>query len=63
MTSPSERLALAIEKLKELAGDCAECGGTGCITVLDALKPAFGDVIECDSCDDIREVIAACEAP
>lgn len=58
MTSPSsaERLALALEKLKEIAAECADCGGSG----VDTFDSAHDD---CLTCLDIRETIAKCEAP
>lgn len=54
--SSAERLALAIEKLKEMVKACAECDGTG----IDNFDGAHDD---CLGCLDIREVIAQCEAP
>lgn len=54
--SSEQRLALALEKLKEVAASCAECGGTG----IDTFDDAHDDCLECL---DIREVIAMCEAP
>lgn len=41
------------DKLLELAKDCAECGGTGCVTV------GFGERVDpCPDCEDIRELLA-----
>lgn len=65
MTSPSsvpERLALAIDKLRELAAECSECSGTGVVTHLDPRGTAYDTQDFCDSCHDIRDVIARCLA-
>lgn len=65
MTSPSEiaeRLALAIAKLREVAGECGDCGGTGVVTHLDVRGTVYDRQDFCDSCHDIRDVIARCSA-
>lgn len=45
------------DKLLELAKDCSECGGTGCVTVTEWQVPAFGKVLPCPDCEDIRELL------
>jgi DnaJ-class molecular chaperone len=64
MTSPSEaeRLALAIDKLREVAAGCGDCGGTGVVTHLDVRGTVYDRQDFCDSCHDIRDVIARCSA-
>lgn len=61
-----EKVALQVticrmrDKLLELAKECAECGGTGCKE--DVVEhAAFGpqvQTIDCESCLDIRELLA-----
>lgn len=45
-----------VDKLRELAGECAECGGTGSAQqgTDPAGKPAM---FPCDACWDIRELL------
>ena len=58
--SEAERLALAIDKLRELCGDCTECSGTGVVTHLDPRGTVYDRQDFCESCHDIRDVIARC---
>jgi hypothetical protein len=53
------KLVVAVAKLREWAAECAECGGTGEVTV--AIFPNGGEgTNSCDECADIRKVIAEC---
>ena len=45
------------DKLLEIAKECASCDGTGCITVEDEMVTAFGRVLPCPQCEDIRECL------
>lgn len=47
------------DKLLALAGECSNCGGTGCITlaVADGGHAPDGTVLPCDDCQDIRECL------
>lgn len=65
MTFPSsdgERLALCIAKLQDVAGECAECGGTGVVTYLDPRGTTYDRQDFCGACHDIRDVITRCSA-
>ena len=44
------------DKLLEIAKECSECGGTGCITRIDNIAMP-GRVEECPDCADIRSVL------
>jgi hypothetical protein len=39
-------------KLREVAGECGECGGTGLI------ETPHGTELDCEECADIREALA-----
>jgi bacterioferritin-associated ferredoxin len=49
-----------LSKLREIANECGSCGGTGCVSVLQAslfdgrMKPVTED---CGDCLDIRELL------
>ena len=58
--SESERLALAIDKLRECAAECAHCGGTGVVTHTDVRGQVYDRQDFCEHCHDIRDVIARC---
>ena len=64
-----ERLALAVDKLRECAAECGECQGTGMTKSWSENIPGqivsgvYEIAVDCDECADIREVIAACSAP
>jgi hypothetical protein len=45
------------DKLLEFAKECAECGGTGVITVTDDMQDAFGKALPCDACADLYELL------
>lgn len=65
MTSRSEltleaRLALAVSKLQELAHECATCSGTAVMTVVTWEDARVEYQVDCEHCDDIRDVIARC---
>lgn len=45
------------DKLLGLAKECSGCEGTGCITVTDDMQDAFGKVLPCPDCADIRAVL------
>jgi hypothetical protein len=46
------------DKLLEIAKNCDHCGGTGMVPVKEEHQAAFGRVIECDECEDLRELLA-----
>lgn len=46
------------DKLLEIARECSECGGTGCVTVPPSLESAFGKVLPCPECEDLRDVLS-----
>lgn len=50
-----QQLAAARAKLLELAGDCAECGGSSLLTGVDPSDGAYHDR-PCPDCADIREL-------
>lgn len=60
--SDAERLALAIAKLRELAGECSECGGTGIVTHLDPRGTVYDRQDFCEECHDIRDCVVRCLA-
>lgn len=60
--SEAERLALALDKLRGVAAECAECSGTGVVTHLDLRGTAYDRQDFCEACHDIRDVITRCSA-
>jgi DnaJ-class molecular chaperone len=57
----AQKLSIAIAKLKEWAGECAECGGTGLVTIYNHDgHGSDADDQPCGDCEDIRETIAEC---
>jgi len=56
------RLTTALDKLREVAAECAECGGTGLKhELIDPAWPHKGvNVVECPACQDIHDVINDC---
>lgn len=60
--SETERLALAIDKLRECAAECGECGGTGVVTHLDPRGTVYDRQDFCEECHDIRDCVARCTA-
>lgn len=57
----AEKLELSIAKLKEWAGECAECSGTGLVTIYNYDdNGSDADDQPCPQCEDIRETIAKC---
>jgi DnaJ-class molecular chaperone len=60
-----DRLALAIEKLDEIAAECEQCDGTGMVTTYELTEGnemAASSTEPCQECEDIREVIEQCRA-
>jgi DnaJ-class molecular chaperone len=57
----AEKLEIAVAKLKELAGECAECSGTGLVTIhnYDG-HGSDADDQPCPECEDIHVVIVRC---
>ncbi len=54
------KLAIALAKLKQLAGECAECDGNGKVLLhVPSIAPILGERA-CEACADIRVVIARC---
>lgn len=45
------------DKLLELAKECAECGGTGCISVRPQDEAVWGRTLPCPDCEDIRSIL------
>lgn len=52
----TRKLAIAVEKLKEWAGECAECSGSGLVTIHN-FDGNGSDAVDqsCDQCADIRK--------
>lgn len=59
--SNGRKLAIALEKLKQLASECAECDGNGKVLLDIPGSPIKGERV-CGQCADIRFVIARCES-
>lgn len=46
------------DKLLEIANECSECEGTGCISVRPQDEAVWGRTLPCPDCEDIRELLA-----
>jgi hypothetical protein len=55
-----EKLVAAVEKLREVAKQCSDCGGTGVITHLDPMGSDYDRKDYCAACADIHAVITVC---
>lgn len=45
------------DKLLSWAAECAECGGTGCISVRPQDEAVWGRTLPCPDCEDIRSIL------